>query len=283
VRTLVVTAADETYLPLLRGLLGSLRQWSPPPFAALACFDLGLQPASRDWVADRVDHLAAPGWDLPVAPELRTAKPHWRGLTVRPFLRDYFPGYELYLWVDADAWVQERYALEWYAEAARGGDIALATERDAAYAPQAAAAEWRAWHMSAYFGPVAAARSALDAYGNAGVFALKAAAPHWALWAEYFRAGLAATGGAICCDQTALNYLLWSGRAGARFLPGVCNWLCHLGAPGYSRALGKFCEPAAPYRPLGILHLTGHARTQGIVIEGAGVQSTLGARFPGDV
>lgn len=280
-RTLVVTGADDAYLPLLRGLLGSLRQWAPQPFTALACLDLGLQPANREWLAGQVDHVAVPGWDLPVAAHLRAAKPHLRGLTARPFLRDYFPGYELYLWLDSDAWVQERYALERLAAAARDGDIALVTEHDPAYPPQAAAAEWRAWHLRTCFGEAAAVRRAEGDYFNAGVFALRAGAPHWALWARYFRAGLDATGGAVCCDQTALNHLLAMGAAGVRALPARCNWLCHLGAPSYDAGQGKFCEPVAPHRPLGILHLTGHARTDGIVMQGPGMRRTMRAHFPG--
>jgi hypothetical protein len=41
-RTLVVTAADEAFAPLLRGLVASLHQWDPRPFTDLACLDVGL-------------------------------------------------------------------------------------------------------------------------------------------------------------------------------------------------------------------------------------------------
>ena len=110
-RTLIVTAANEAYAPLLRGLIDSIDQRAPRVFTGLACFDLGLAPGTREWVGRHAAHVVEPGWDLPVGEKLRAEKPELRGLTVRPFLPSYFPGYDAYLWIDADAWVQERYAL----------------------------------------------------------------------------------------------------------------------------------------------------------------------------
>ena len=78
-------------------------------------------------------HVVEPGWDLPVGEKLRTEKPELRGLTVRPFLPNYFPGYDAYLWIDADAWVQERYALDWYIEEAAKGALVAAPHVDRAY------------------------------------------------------------------------------------------------------------------------------------------------------
>jgi lipopolysaccharide biosynthesis glycosyltransferase len=165
-RSLVVTAGDEQFMPLLRGLIESLHQWEPRPFTDLACFDLGLAPASRRWVARYAAHVVEPGWDLPVAASLRTEKPGLRGLTVRPFLPRYFPGYDVLLWIDADAWVQERFALDWLLAVAVDGLLAAVPEVDRAYQQTRRVVEWRVSRMQAYFGQEEGLRVLWDTYFN---------------------------------------------------------------------------------------------------------------------
>lgn len=278
-RTLVVTAANEAYAPLLRGLIGSLQQWRPRPFTDLACLDVGLAPASREWVGQHVAHVIAPAWDLPVDTRLRDEAPHLRALTVRPFLPRYFPGYDIYLWIDADAWVQERFALEWFLAAATGGALAAVPEVDRAYRQSVGAVGWRVRRMHSYFGADAGHRAHWETYFNAGVFALRADAPHWRAWAHSFRTGLEATRGALCCDQSALNHALWTRGLPAHPLPALCNWLCHLARPGFDVGRNRFCEPYAPTRSIGILHLTAHQKDSGVQVRRRGEARPLSLRF----
>lgn len=277
-RTLVVTGANEGFMPLLRGLIESLDQWEPRPFTDLACFDLGLAPESRDWVARYATHVVEPGWDLPVDDDLRREKPHLRALTARPFLPRYFPGYDVYLWIDADVWVQQRFALEWYFAVAARGSLAVAPEVDRAYRQTPDFVAWRVNHLQACFGEEAGERARWDTYFNAGVFALRADAPHWVLWEKWFRAGLETTRGRFCCDQSALNHAVWTERLPVSPMPALCNWLCHLALPGFNPARGNFCEPAVPWHPIGILHLTANTKDAKVNVAGGG---TIGLRFPG--
>ena len=261
-RTLIVTAANEAYLPLLQGLVLSLQQWSPLPYTALACFDIDLAPSSRQWISAHAQHVVTPGWDLDVAEELRLQQPHLRALTVRPFLPDYFPGYDIYLWLDADTWVQERQALDWIREGASSGALVAVPEVDRSYRQRAAVQEWRRDRLQRCFGEEAGQRLTWETYFNAGVFALRADAPHWKLWAHYFEKGLAATGGRLCCDQTALNHMLWAEQLSVYPLPARCNWLCHLAPPLFDVVQKKFCEPFVPGHPLGILHLAADTKNR---------------------
>ncbi len=263
-RMLIVTAANEVYLPLLQGLVLSLQQWSTPPYSALACFDIGLTPSSRDWVSTYAQHVITPEWDLAVADDVREQQPHLRALTVRPFLPDYFPGYDIYLWLDPDTWVQEREALDWIRHAAGSGALVAAPEVDRAYRQSARIHEWRRNRLQRLFGEEASQRLGWEPYFNAGVFALRGDAPHWSRWAKHFQVGLAATGGLLCCDQTALNHMLWVENLPVHALPASCNWLCHLALPCFDNERQKFCEPLVPGRPLGILHLTSNTKTLGI-------------------
>lgn len=60
-RTLVVTVANEPFMPLLRGLVESLRQWQPAPFTDLACAQLcTVDGAASGGPAARAAQLAVP-------------------------------------------------------------------------------------------------------------------------------------------------------------------------------------------------------------------------------
>jgi lipopolysaccharide biosynthesis glycosyltransferase len=281
-RTLVVSAADEAYFPLLDGLIGSLQQWEASPFTDLACFDVGLAPSSRASLAQRVSRIVEPGWDLPVHPELRAELPAHRARTVRPFLPRYFPGYDVYIWIDADAWVQERFAIDWYVGAAAQGLLGAVPHVHFAYRTTPGLLHWRTSRMQAYFGQEAAAEIRWDVYLNSGVFALPSDAPHWEIWAKSFTRGLEATNGRLCSDQTALNHAVWTANLPVSPLPAICNWLCHLAMPGFDSTHGKFCEPVAPTHVIGILHLTGHARDRRFDLHSADAfLRTMSLRFPG--
>lgn len=263
---LIVTAADEGFAGLLRGLLGSLAQvgWR----GDIAVLDLGLAPASRDAVGAQVRHRITPGWDLPVAADLQARQPQLRALTARPFLRDLIPGYRRYLWIDADAWVQQGWVLDWYLDASEGGRLAVTPQVDAAYLHRRELLEWRLQRLRTGFGTEAAQRGLWETYVNAGVYCLEAGAPHWSRWARHFRRGLEASAGQLCCDQSALNHMLWTERLPLQPLPARCNWLCHLALPGRDAASGLLVEPLRPHAPLGIVHLSAHAKQSVVTLPG---------------
>jgi hypothetical protein len=259
-RTIIVTASNEFYVPFLDGLLASLGQWESPLGSDIACFDVGLSPNSRAAVARRVTHLIEPGWDLEVDRDLREQQPALRAVTVRPFLPRYLPGYDIYVWIDADAWVQERFAIARLVDAAAQGALAAVPHAHDAYRTSQEVLNGRTQRMEAGFGREAVVQGQWDAYLNAGVFALHHDAPHWAHWAKAFSYGLAATDGKLCSDQEPLNHAVWSEHLTVHLLPAVCNWLCHLALPRRDPASGKFCEPTTPGHLIGILHLTGYPK-----------------------
>lgn len=279
-RVLFVTAATESYASLLRGLVQSLQQWHPLPYTALACFDLGLGADTRQWLEQYATHIVEPGWDLTVSETIRTQQAHARALTVRPFLPQHFPGYDIYLWIDADCWVQERHALDAYLTAASRGQLAIAPEIHHAYSHTPHLFTWRAKRLHAYFGVEAAQRLSWSTYFNAGVFALQANAPHWTYWKLAFEHGLAATDGELCCDQTALNYLLWTENLPVVPMPATYNWLCHLALPAYDVTQVRFCEPAAPGSALGILHLASDSKGMRINVGHADSARKIELYFP---
>ena len=277
-RTIIVTASNEAYGPFLDGLLASLEQWESRPYADIACFDVGLAPDRRADVARRVAHLIDPGWDLPVDRKLRAQRPALRSITVRPFLPRYLPGYDIYVWIDADAWVQERSAIARLIDGAAHGALAAAAHSHDAYRTTQEVVDGRTRRMAAGFGREAVVQGRWDAYLNAGVFALHRDAPHWDRWAAAFARALAVTDGKHCSDQEPLNHAVWSEHLPVHLLPATCNWLCHLALPSRNSASGKFCEPIAPGDPIGILHLTGYPK---LTVRTTNSGETIDLAFPG--
>ena len=127
---LIASGADNSYFPLLRDLVSSILAQRRD--MDIGILDFGLAPEQRDWLAERVAQLVRPGWDIDFPDRERTPEARKAQLS-RPFLRRHFPGYETYLWIDADAWLQDWRAVELYLSAAGRDRIAITPEIDRAY------------------------------------------------------------------------------------------------------------------------------------------------------
>jgi hypothetical protein len=256
----IVSGADAGYFPLLEDLVRSVRDKPEGRRVELAVLDLGLEERQRQWLAEQGARLAAPGWDLDFpgrdrTPEIRKAQ------IARPFLQRYFPGHHLYLWIDADAWVQEWSAIETMFAAADRGRLAICPEIDRSYKRHykrpkllGMTLPWRCYRIA--YGWRVADRLGRNPMLNCGVFALRGDSPHWASWADSMARALRRTS-FVFVEQIALNYAVFTGRIGATFLPATCNWLCGDAAPMWDPAARRLVEPNAPHQPLGILHLAG--------------------------
>jgi len=152
-RILIVSGADEAYFSLLDELISSVRRWEQLRVVDIGCFDVGLTPSSRAALAPRVARIVEPDWHLPLDGALRAAAPGLRALTARPFVPQYFPGYDIYIWLDADTWVQFPFAIDWLVGAARDGLLGAVPHTHAAYETTPESLHWRTDRMRAYYGP----------------------------------------------------------------------------------------------------------------------------------
>jgi hypothetical protein len=255
---LIVSGADRGYFPLLRDTVLSIRALRPD--AAIGILDVGLDAEQCDWLRPRVARLVRPGWDIDFpgrarTPELRKAQ------FARPFLPKHFPGYETYLWIDADAWLQDWRAIEIYVAAAGRDKLAITPEIDRAYK--------RHYKRPKLFGRTLAWKNYREAFGwrvadrlgrnpmvNCGVFALHREAPHWAAWARVIER-VAQRTRFFFVEQTALNYVIFAERLPVEFLPAYCNWMPGDAAPAFDAERGLFVEPYMPHEAIGVMHLAG--------------------------
>ncbi|MGH7030847.1 MAG: hypothetical protein ACREEZ_10520 [Stellaceae bacterium] len=257
-RLLIVSGADRVYFPLLRDMVCSVRAQRAD--AAIGILDVGLEPDQRDWLAPRVTHLVHPGWDIDFPGRERTAEAR-KAQFARPFLPRHFPGYETYLWIDADAWLQDWRAVELYATAASAGKLAIVPEIDRAYKRHykrpkllGRTLAWKNYREA--FGWRAADRLGRNPIVNCGVFALRADAPHWEAWARVI-VQVARRTRFFFVEQTALNYVIFAEHLPVDFLPAYCNWMPGDAAPAFDPCRGLFVEPYSPHQVIGVMHLAG--------------------------
>jgi hypothetical protein len=257
-RLLIVSGADSGYFPLLRDTILSVEAHGRD--AALGILDFGLDGNQREWLLSRVRHLVRPGWDLDF-PDRKRAPETFKAQIARPFLRRHFPGYQHYLWIDADAWIQDWRTVELYVAAAGIDRLAITPEIDRAYK--------RHYKRPKLFGLTLAWKNYRKAFGwrvadrlgrnpmlNCGVFALHHDAPHWDAWARIMTLALRRAR-FFFVEQTALNYAIFAEHLPAELLPAYCNWMPGDAAPAFDPERGLFVEPFAPHQPIGIMHLAG--------------------------
>ena len=208
-RTIIVTAGDSKVMPTLQGLIRSLEAFPERRSVEIGCLDVGQTDADRAWLTAHGVILAEPTSHLGV-PDSRL-KPYERAFVARPFLRDYFPGRDVYIWIDSDVWLQGWWVIDAYRQGALDTGMAIAHERERAYVFQGWLLAWFAKHMVLGYGPVDAAWLLSRPHLNSGLFAMRADSPHWDLWVHHYQAAWNRTGQFNPHDQFSINRLVHGG------------------------------------------------------------------------
>lgn len=255
-RIAIITGATDDYVYLLKGLVGSLRSQQPPA-TDLHVLDFGLSAASVAWLRAQGCAVLDPGRAGTSIPEaVRTAGlPH----AYKAFLPALVPGYDLYVWLDADLWLQDAGALSPILAAAAEYAVAAVPEVDSAYHLSHRPGNAANYHIvkariiDAIAGRVAAERLKFSPWINAGVFAARAASPFWKEYAAALSHYLHRKVDRHV-DQVAL--LAAAAVVGdLNPMPATFNWMCPFARPRFDPGHGAWCTPFIPYQPIRILHL----------------------------
>jgi hypothetical protein len=272
-----MSSADTAYFPLLKDMVCSLERHvgNEPELGSmeLGIIDLGLKPAETDWLRQRTDRIISPRLHFSLPPDFD--RPLHLAFLVRPFLTEYFPGFDLYLWIDSDVWMQSAECVRAMVAGAFAKGMAIVHERERAYRFQSWLFLWTAKHFVLGYGPFQGGALLLRPHLNAGIFAIHRDAPHWRAWSKRYRAAIERTALLTPHDQFSLNQAIYQDRLETEFLPARMNWICDRGAPMWNDHNASFCEPYPPYRTISALHLAGPAkrrryrikRTQGCEFE----------------
>lgn len=253
-REIIITGGDSHFFPFMRAAIQSLRAHPISCAYDLGIIDQGLTLEQRAELEALGCQIAIPEWTLPVPAAARQLRNI--GLIARTALREYFSGYEVYLWFDADAWMQTPEFIEAFCNGARRHGAAVVAENGPGYRKTFIDTKWWIGNMIAGFGTRAGLRCALATSINIGVLCLTDTAPHWNAWQRWYRVALERTG-KVNLDQHAFLAGMLLDALPTAVLPARFNWLPHLSSPVWNSQTRTLCEPTAPYRPLSVIHLAG--------------------------
>ncbi len=264
-RIALITGGDAKYYPLISELIASVRRFPQSSTVDIHVLDAGLTPEQRNTLHAQNIQTFAPDWPNADIARRGQGKEYVKACILRPFLRDLVPGYDIYIWLDGDTWIQDWSAIDLFIRGAETRAMTCTMQVHHAY-PKSMRLSWlgpfpfkpRSFYYSnarrAFGGAVARKLFAHNVF-LAGAFALHREAPHWDRWQTLILQALK-RGKLFTAEQLTMGMMLHLDKYPVEILPLWCNWLCGFGVK-YDPVAGRFTEPYLPYQPLGILHLCG--------------------------
>ena len=262
----IISLADSNYFELLNELVDSIKQFKESENTAICIMDAGLTNAQKAILLSKVDEIKSADWDIEV-PEFKVKGREWlKSQVSRAFLPKYFPNYNKYLWIDADAWVNSWEAIELYFKGCENNKLSIATSADRAYG-RVLRAEWFLGSFariksqnykhakSSGFSEKIARQVALKPHLNIGAFALEGNASHWKVWQKNLKIALK-SGKIWGSEQIAMNITIYCDNLTAEILPAYCNWT-HIGGMKFDQVKNTLVEPYLPNHEIGIVHFAG--------------------------
>jgi hypothetical protein len=266
-RVIVVTGCDRHHVDLAVDLLDSIAE------AGLADMHIGFvhigdEPVP-DVVAKRVRQVATVpigGLSVHQGEGFLVAR-----LGIKARLPQLFPGYDIYIWLDADVWVQRVQGLYDIAAAAVLADIAVHPQLDPNYIGCLYPDDYTVDIYRRLYGRAATERLARRPMVNGGVFGACAASPLWALWRRELSdvaADMTKRPDRFFSDQIPLHRLIHTERLSVIPLRAVNNWLTLHSLPRFDPSTGLLTAPSPPHEPINLVHLVGGLKTRQIELGG---------------
>ncbi|MFS8841001.1 TylF/MycF/NovP-related O-methyltransferase [Synechococcus sp. W55.2] len=258
--TIIVTAADSKFFELVQGTILSIREKPQGHSVDIGFLDVGCTPEQLQWIGQYVDHIVEPGWNYDI-PDIDRQPKYLKALVSRPFLPEYFPGYEVYIWIDADAWVQDWSAIYLLALGAKRKGFAIVPELFAKHSTRSLRHAWIALQYSRYFHYTDFAGLEIEPLLNAGVFSGTGRSPHWSAWSRRLSQAIYNCLD-ILTDQFALNVAIYKdlGLDRVELLPLSCNWLANYQELLWDPRRRLWVDPSSPHTPLCIVHISGQTK-----------------------
>ena len=270
-KNVIISLADANYFELVNELVDSIKKHKQSENVAICIMDAGLKSEQIEILDKKVDIIKKAEWDIEVSSSKVKDREWLKSQVSRAYLPRYFPGYDKYLWIDADAWVNSWYAIELYFKGCDDKKLAIATSADRAYG-RVLRADWffRSFARiksqnykhakSSGFSEKIAREVALKPHLNIGVFALESNAPHWEVWQKNLKKALS-SGKIWGSEQIAMNITIYSDKLDVEILPAYCNWTL-IEDLKLDEKRNTLVEPYLPNHEIGIVHFAGKHNDQ---------------------
>ena len=284
--TLIVSGADALFGDLMTDCVKSLRAVGYE--GAIAILDFGLtktQCTSLQSHGATIHQLAVPEiYQTLIDSGFLKGPAGANVLLMKPYLPEILPGYETYLFIDADCWFQTAEAITALRDAAQQAPFAAISQRSRFHDMDSARGNGiefnlfgqplrRNWYtMFANKSKLPKADKTLMAQSaiiNAGVFAAGKDSAIWKHWQdEMYRCVLALPPRRkYGADQLGLGLAIYRHNIAHLLLPEICNWHTIF---RYDRQKRQFTETMPYYKAVSIMHLAGihpHETKRDVLLE----------------
>ena len=263
---LIVSSCDSKYFHLLKELFLSIKKTNLFNEYDFAVLDTGMDLNQLNYLKDNKVIIAKARWDVKVPQYKILGRNHLKTQTARAFLPDYFPNFKIYIWLDADLWLNDVNSFLLYEKGAFKNSLAITPQVDRAYY-KLASVEWffnfpkriktiNYKNIGKSVSKKLAKKYAFHATLNAGAFAIKSNSLIWDVFQKNVK--LASKKGRIFgTDQVALALSVYEDKIPTEFLPSYCNWMCEFNLPFFDENKKMFIEPYLPHNPIALIHLAG--------------------------
>ncbi len=262
----IISLADSKYFELLNELIDSILSFGDSKSVSICILDAGLHLDQIKILEKKVYKIVKAQWDIEV-PDYKIKGREWlKSQVTRAFLPEYFPGFKKYLWIDADAWVNDWSSVELYFKGSDNKTLSISSSADRAYG-RVLRADWIFSNIafirsqnykhakSSGFSNKISREVALKPHLNIGVFCLENDAPHWLVWQTNLRQALK-KGRIFGSEQIAMNISVYVNNMKVEILPTYCNWFA-LDKLKYDEVNDSFVENNLPNHKIGIIHMAG--------------------------
>ena len=263
---IIVSSSDSKYFFLLKELFLSLDKSGILSEYQFAILDTGLLEEQKIFFLDNNVIIKEAIWNTPVPKFKILGRDNLKTQVARAYLPDYFEDYKLYIWLDADMWLNDVNSFSFYEKGALNDKLTIVPQSDRAYVKNANV-EWlfgfpkkiktiNYKNISKSISSSLGRKYAFHSTLNAGAFAINNNSRIWECFQKNIK--LAAKKGRIFgTDQVALALSIYEDNIPSEFLPAYCNWMCEFNMPKFDIDKGQFVEPYIPNHPITLVHLAG--------------------------
>ena len=265
-KKIIVSSSDSKYFHLLKELHLSLKKNAVFDEFDFGVLDTGMESDNLSYLRDNKVIIKKAIWNVDVPKYKILGRNHLKTQVARAFLPEYFSDYDVYIWLDADMWLNDLETFKLYEEGAIQNCIAITPQSDRSYFDNAKV-EWFlnfplrvktinfkniGKSVSRKLGKKYAFYSTL----NAGAYAINSNQDIWNCFQKNVKKA-AKKGRIFGTDQVALALSIYEDKIPTQFLPAYCNWMCDFHLPIFDEKTEKFLEPYLPNHPLALVHLAG--------------------------
>ena len=228
--------------------------------------DTGLTKEQKIFFLDNSVIIKEALWNTSVPKFKILGRENLKTQVARAYLPNYFENYKLYIWLDADMWLNDIESFYFYEKGALNDKLTIVPQSDRAYVKNANV-EWlfgfpkkiktiNYKNISKSISKSLGRKYAFHSTLNAGAFAINNNVNIWKCFQKNIK--LAAKKGRIFgTDQVALALSIYEDGLPSEFLPSYCNWMCEFNMPKFDNKKNQFVEPYIPNNPIALVHLAG--------------------------